>query len=52
MPTILVWINSPAEPIERSTWLSAAKCITASGRCCANTRSSSARSQMSTCSKA
>ena len=31
VPTILVWMNSPGPSIERSTWLSAARCITTSG---------------------
>jgi hypothetical protein len=36
----------------RSLWLSAARCITASGLCLANTARTAASSQMSTCSKA
>ena len=31
VPTTLVWMNSPGPSIERSTWLSAARCMTTSG---------------------
>ncbi len=36
MPTTLVWMNTAGPWIERSTWLSAAKCTIARGRCLAN----------------
>src|SRR3954449_6720104 len=32
VPWMLVWMKSAAPVMERSTWLSAARCITASGR--------------------
>ncbi len=47
VPTMLVWMNGSAELIERSTWLSAARCITASGLCSSNTARTAARSATS-----
>ena len=32
VPTTLVWMNCAGPSIERSTWLSAARCMTTSGR--------------------
>ena len=31
VPTMFVWMNSPGPSIERSTWDSVARCMTASG---------------------
>jgi hypothetical protein len=44
---MLVWMKALASSMERSTWLSAAKFTTASGRCSAKTRRTSTRSAMS-----
>jgi hypothetical protein len=44
-------MKAPGPWMLRSTWLSAAKCTMARGRCSASRRSSSARSQMSPCTK-
>ena len=51
MPTTLVWMKSPGPVIERSTWDSAARCITCvmAWRC--TTSSTAALSRRSTCSK-
>ncbi len=47
MPVTFVWRNASGPSIERSTWLSAARCITASGANSANAWSIVSRSQMS-----
>ena len=47
VPTTFVWMKSAGAWIERSTWLSAAKCTTARGRCSPKRRSTASRSQMS-----
>ena len=46
VPTVLVRINSPGPSIERSTWLSAARSITASGWYFSNSLRSAGPSQM------
>jgi hypothetical protein len=48
---MFVSMNAAAPVIERSTWLSAARCNTAVGWCFASTASMAARSQMSRRSK-
>ena len=47
VPTTLVCTNGPGPSIERSTWVSAARCITASGWWVANTSAMAAASVMS-----
>ena len=44
---MLVWMNSPGPSIERSTWLSAARCMTASTPSSCITFCIASRSQMS-----
>jgi hypothetical protein len=48
---MLVWMKGAALPIDRSTWLSAARCITAAGRNSAIACAMRAPSAMSACRK-
>ena len=47
VPCTLVRMNASGETIERSTWLSAAKCTIARGRCLRSSEPTSSASQMS-----
>ena len=47
VPTTFVWMKAAGPVIERSTWLSAARCITASGRNAAKAAATAFASPMS-----
>ena len=51
VPMMFVCKNSDGSAIERSTWLSAAKLMTTSGRSSAKRAQTASRSQMSTLAK-
>jgi hypothetical protein len=51
VPTTFVWMKSAGPSMERSTWDSAARCITAVGRCSRITRAIASPLQMSSSTK-
>lgn len=46
VPTTLVWMKPPGASMEWSAWLSAARCVAASGHCAADTERSAVASAM------